>query len=67
MKNAFKLGFLGLALTVAFASCNSAEKKAEGAIDSTAAALDSTAGALDSTAQAVADTAAKLVDTTATK
>lgn len=48
MKNALKFGFLGLALTVAFASCNNTEKKAEDANDSVANTLDSAATTLDS-------------------
>ena len=66
MKNALKFGFLGLALTVAFASCNNTEKKAEGAADSASALVDSAANTLDS-AKTTVDSAAAKVDSAATK
>ncbi|MDR2269924.1 MAG: hypothetical protein LBF27_03370 [Sphingobacterium sp.] len=64
MKNAFKLGFLGLALTLAFASCGETSKKAEGAADSAANKIDSAANTLDSAANKV-DSAAQKVDSAA--
>ena len=63
MKNAFKLGFLGLALTVAFASCGETGKKTDAAIDSANTALDSANTALDSANTAV-DSAKTAVDST---
>jgi hypothetical protein len=68
MKNAFKLGFLALALSLSVAACNS-EKKAEGAdssavdssiVDSAAAKVDSAAAKVDSAAAKV-DSVAKEV------
>ncbi|MDH5825509.1 hypothetical protein ACFX5U_17390 [Sphingobacterium sp. SG20118] len=66
MKNTFKFAFLGLALTVAFASCGGAETKTNTTDDSTANLVDSTETAIDSTLTTV-DSAAINVDTTVTK
>jgi len=66
MKNAFKLGFLGLALTVAFASCGETGKKSTDADDSASALVDSAANTLDSAANKI-DSAAQKVDSAASK
>ncbi|APU99057.1 hypothetical protein BV902_24330 [Sphingobacterium sp. B29] len=63
MKNAFKFGFLGLALTLAFASCGETAKKTDAATDSANVALDSANTQLDSAKTAV-DSAAAKVDST---
>ncbi|GEM_PF-113800 len=65
MKNAFKLGFLGLALTVAFASCGETGKKSDAATDSANTALDSANTALDS-ANTALDSAKTAVDSAKT-
>lgn len=65
MKNLIKFGFLGLALTIAFASCGGAETKTEQVADSTVNAIDSTVAAVDSTVAAVADSAKTAVDSVA--
>ena len=62
MKNAFKLGFLSLALSLSVVACS--EKKAEGA-DSTA--VDTTVSATADSAAATMDSAAKTVDSAAAK
>ncbi|RZL47239.1 MAG: hypothetical protein EOO93_25245 [Pedobacter sp.] len=63
MKNAFKLGFLALALSLSVVACNS-EKKAEGA-DSTLA--DTSVSATADSAAATIDSAAAKVDSAAAK
>ena len=55
MKNLFKFGFLGLALTIAVASCNNAET-------STEATTDSLANVVDSTTEKVADSLENVAD-----
>lgn len=65
MKNVLKFGFLGLALTVAVASCNNAETKTEAAADSAANAIDSTANAVSDSLKNTADSAINAVDSTA--
>lgn len=55
MKNLFKFGFLGLALTIAVASCNNAET-------STEAAADSLENVVDSTTENVADSLENVAD-----
>ena len=62
MKNAFKLGFLALALSLSVVACS--EKKAEGA-DSTA--VDTTLAATADSAAATVDSAAAKVDSAAAK
>ena len=62
MKNAFKLGFLALALSLSVVACS--EKKAEGA-DSTA--VDTTLAATVDSASATVDSAAAKVDSAAKK
>ncbi|MDR6737611.1 MULTISPECIES: hypothetical protein [unclassified Sphingobacterium] len=63
MKNAFKFGFLGLALTLAFASCGETGKTTDAATDSANVALDSANTQLDSAKTAV-DSAEAKVDST---
>ena len=66
MKNAFKFGFLGLALTLAFASCGETAKKTDAATVSANVALDSANTQLDSAKTAV-DSAKSAVDSAAAK
>ncbi|GEM64599.1 MULTISPECIES: hypothetical protein [Sphingobacterium] len=66
MKNSFKFAFLGLALTVAFASCNGTANKSETtsdslAIDSANTVIDSANTAIDS-AKTVVDSAKVAID-----
>ncbi|MFC3559164.1 hypothetical protein [Pedobacter jamesrossensis] len=63
MKNAFKLGFLALALSLSVVACNS-EKKAEGA-DSTA--VDTTVAATADSASATIDSASAKIDSASAK
>ncbi len=65
MKNLFKFGFLGLALTIAFASCGGAETKTEQATDSLNTAVDSISNVADSTIGAVVDSTKAAVDSVA--
>lgn len=67
MKNVLKFGFLGLALTIAVASCNNAEKKAEDATDSAAQAIDSAANNVADSVKAAADSAVNAIDSAANK
>jgi len=67
MKNVLKFGFLGLALTVAVASCNNAETKTEAAADSAANAIDSTANAVADSITNTADSAVNAIDSAANK
>ncbi|MFC4210431.1 hypothetical protein ACFOWA_04510 [Pedobacter lithocola] len=63
MKNAFKLGFLALALSLSVVACNS-EKKADGAdttlTDSSAIVTDTTATDTTVTDSTVKDTSVKV-------
>ncbi len=55
MKNLFKFGFLGLALTVAFASCGGAETKTEEVADSLATEIENTTDSIADSLNNVAD------------
>ncbi|WP_437922363.1 hypothetical protein [Sphingobacterium sp. LRF_L2] len=55
MKNLFKFGFLGLALTIAFASCGGAETKTEENADSLANAVENTTDSIADSLNTVAD------------
>ena len=67
MKNAFKLGFLALALSLSVVACNS-EKKAEGAdttlTDSSTIVTDTNSVDTNVTDSTVKDTAVKVETTT---
>lgn len=62
MKNAFKFGFLGLAIMVGAAACNSAKKEADQKVDSLESVVDvkndslKLADSLDSIGTTVVDT-----------
>src|SRR5690606_11545344 len=66
MKNLFKFGFLGLALTIAFASCGGAETKTEQVADSLAnqveAYTDSIAYSINNVADSVKSTSDSIAD-----
>ncbi|MGO1596977.1 MAG: hypothetical protein ACTHZ1_12505 [Sphingobacterium sp.] len=66
MKNLFKFGFLGLALTFGFASCNNAETQSEATADSLENAIDATteqvADSLENVADSVRSTGDSIVD-----
>ncbi|SFS89031.1 hypothetical protein [Sphingobacterium wenxiniae] len=55
MKNLFKFGFLGLALTVAFAACGGAETKTEETADSLANEIENTTDSIADSLNNVAD------------
>lgn len=66
MKNAFKFGFLGLALSVAIAACNSTTSESEETADSLSNEIESEVGAttdsLDSIGGAAIDSLDSLKD-----
>ncbi|WP_033564175.1 hypothetical protein [Sphingobacterium sp. SYP-B4668] len=55
MKNLFKFGFLGLALTLAFASCGNSTTKTEEAADSLADSISATTDSIADSLNNVAD------------
>ncbi len=64
MKNVFKFAFLGLALTVAFASCNNAETKTEENVDSLNNAIENTVDSANHVIDSIADSTQSVVDST---
>ncbi len=66
MKNAFKFGFLGLALSVAFAACNTTTSEGEETADSLSteieAQVDATTDSIDSIGDAAIDSLDSLVN-----
>ena len=55
MKNLFKFGFLGLALTIAFASCGGGETKTDATTDSLANEIENTTDSIADSLENVAD------------
>jgi len=66
MKNAFKFGFLGLFVAVAFAACNTTTSESEDKADSLAteieAQVDATTDSIDSIGDAAIDSLDSLVN-----
>ncbi len=65
MKNVFKLGFLGLALTIGAAACNNAGTKTEEAAESVENAIDSIAANTVDTIDSIGAAAKDAVDSLA--
>jgi hypothetical protein len=65
MKNAFKFGFLGLALTVAVAACNTATQEGEETADSLTDAIESQVDATTDSIDSIGDAAIDSLDSLA--
>jgi hypothetical protein len=57
MKNVFKFGFLGLAIAVGFAACNSASTEAEATTDSLETVIEETVEAAVDSVDSIGDAA----------
>lgn len=67
MKNSFKFGFLGLALTVALASCGGNETKTEEAASDVATEIENVADSIADSLNNVADSVTAEADSIAEK